>query len=205
MNDLKFIIGKNIYELRCKSGITQLDLAEKLHYSDKAVSKWEKGDSIPEIGTLVAIGEIFEVSLDYLIKEHSENNEIPETKSGRVVKIKNRALISGMSILLVWFIASFGFFMTDILNENTKLMILPYAYAVPITFLVWLIFNSIWFNNKRNYLIISLLMWSSLAVVYVTFCIFGFSYLWKMFVLGIPAQIIIVLWSNIKTKKQNKK
>ena len=202
MNELRFIIGKNIYELRCNSGLTQLELAEKLHYSDKAVSKWEKGDSIPEISTLISIAELFEVSLDYLVNEHTEKKDTPETKSVKIVKIKNRAIISAMSILLIWFIASFAFFMTDIFTQDLKFKILPYVYAVPITMLVWLIFNSIWFNVKRNYLIISLLMWSSIAVVYITFCIFGFVYLWKMFILGIPAQIIIILWSKIKVKKQ---
>ena len=131
-----------------------------------------------------------------------EKKDTPETKSVRIVKIKNRAIISAMSILLIWFIASFAFFMTDIFTQDLKFKILPYVYAVPITMLVWLIFNSIWFNVKRNYLIISLLMWSSIAVVYITFCIFGFVYLWKMFILGIPAQIIIILWSKIKVKKQ---
>ena len=61
MSDIKFVIAKNIYELRVAKGMTQLELAEELHYSDKAVSKWEKGDSLPEITTLIAIAEIFGV------------------------------------------------------------------------------------------------------------------------------------------------
>ena len=200
MNDYKF--GNFLYELRKRNKLSQSELAELLGVTNKAVSKWEKGDSIHEISTLISIAELFEVSLDYLVNEHTEKNDTPETKSVRIVKIKNRAIISAMSILLIWFIASFAFFMTDIFTQDIKFKILPYVFAVPITMLVWLIFNSIWFNVKRNYLIISLLMWSSIAVVYITFCIFGFVYLWKMFILGIPAQIIIILWSKIKVKKQ---
>ena len=55
MSDIKLIIAKNIYDLRVARGMTQLELAEKLHYSDKSVSKWEKGDSLPEISTLVTL------------------------------------------------------------------------------------------------------------------------------------------------------
>lgn len=49
--------------------MTQLELAESLQYSDKAVSKWERGESVPEIATLKAIAELFDVTLDSLVSE----------------------------------------------------------------------------------------------------------------------------------------
>ena len=49
MNDIKKIIGANISVLRQGHKMTQLDLAEKLNYTDKAVSKWERGDSVPDV------------------------------------------------------------------------------------------------------------------------------------------------------------
>ncbi len=203
MSDIKLIIAKNIYDLRLSRGMTQLELAEKLHYSDKSVSKWEKGDSLPEIATLVSIAEIFEVTLDYLIKEHSETTEPVETKTTKSIKVKNRALISGMGILVVWLIAAFIFFLIDVFTNTLQYSFLPFVFAVPVTLIVWLVFNSIWFNHQRNFLIISLLMWSSLAVLFVTFFIFGIS-IPKIFILGIPGQIIIALWSRIKVSKKNK-
>lgn len=202
MSDIKFVIAKNIYELRVAKGMTQLELAEKLHYSDKAVSKWEKGDSLPEITTLIAISEIFEVTLDYLTKEHKGEKVIPENKATKILKVKNRALISGMSILLVWLVATFVFFILDVITNNLRFSVLPYVYAVPITLIVWLVFNSIWFNHHRNFLIISLLVWSSLAVLFITFLIFGIS-IPKIFLLGIPGQIIIFMWSRLKFGKKN--
>ncbi len=202
MSDIKFVIAKNIYELRVAKGMTQLELAEKLHYSDKAVSKWEKGDSLPEITTLIAISEIFEVTLDYLTKEHKGEKVIPENKATKILKVKNRALISGMGILLVWLVATFVFFILDVITNNLRFSVLPYVYAVPITLIVWLVFNSIWFNHHRNFLIISLLVWSSLAVLFITFLIFGIS-IPKIFLLGIPGQIIIFMWSRLKFGKKN--
>ena len=202
MSDIKQIIAKNIYDLRVARGMTQLELAEKLHYSDKSISKWEKGDSLPEISTLVTVAEIFEVTLDYLIKDHSQDEKPAETKLIKNIKIQNRALISGMGIFAVWLIATLIFFFIDEFTKTLKYSFLPFVFAVPVTLIVWLIFNSIWFNHRRNFLIVSLLMWASLTVLFVTFYIFGIT-IPKIFFLGIPGQIIIALWSRIKISKKN--
>ena len=63
---LKQRIGANIAAFRREKGITQAELAEKLNYTDKAVSKWERGESIPDVTTLVQVAELFSVSLDEL-------------------------------------------------------------------------------------------------------------------------------------------
>ncbi len=203
MSDIKFVIAKNIYELRVAKGMTQLELAEELHYSDKAVSKWERGDSLPEITTLVSIAKIFEVTLDYLVEEHISDKTLPENNETKVTKVKNHALISGMGILVVWLVATFIFFMVDVFTDTIKYSFLPFLFAIPVTLIVWLVFNSIWFNHKRNFLIISLLMWASLTTLFIVFYIFGID-LPKIFLLGVPGQIIIALWSKIKVSKKNK-
>ncbi len=95
MTDIKSVIAKNISELRIKNGMTQLELAESLQYSDKAVSKWERGESVPEIATLKAIAELFEVTLDFLVSEH-ENCESAHSTPAR----KNGAKKSTMSAIL---------------------------------------------------------------------------------------------------------
>ena len=69
MEELKTVIAKNISELRRSAMMTQLDLAERLNYSDKAVSKWERAESVPDISVLKAIADIFGVSVDYLLRE----------------------------------------------------------------------------------------------------------------------------------------
>ncbi len=69
MQDLKPIIAKNIAELRKAASMTQIELATRLNYSDKAVSKWERGESIPDVGVLKEIADLFEVRVDYLLTE----------------------------------------------------------------------------------------------------------------------------------------
>ena len=64
---LKVMIGSNIAAYRKRAGLTQAGLAEKLNYSDKAVSKWERGESIPDVLTLMQLAELFEISVNDLL------------------------------------------------------------------------------------------------------------------------------------------
>lgn len=198
MENLNLIIAKNISELRKKQGLTQLELAEKLNYSDKAVSKWERGESIPDVAVLKELADLFGVTLDYLVEK--EHRVIPELKATIKTKMHNRGFITGISILLVWLVATIAFVVADITIGKVSLQWLAFVCAVPLSLVVWLIFNTIWFNKRRNFLIISLLMWSVLGTLFIIMLPFGFN-LWKIFLLGIPGQIIIYMWSNIRSKK----
>lgn len=198
MRDLKPIIAKNISALRISAGMTQIDLAEKLNYSDKAVSKWERAESIPDVSVLLEIAELFGVTLDYIVREHEAVKPVRELKKE---KFRNRRLITGISIALVWLVATFIYVSTDIASVQASYRWLAFVWAVPASSIVWLVFNSIWFNQRINYIIISLLMWSALAAVYLTLLLAGLNW-WILFVLGIPGQIIILMWSGIKMRRK---
>lgn len=197
MEEIKNTIAKNISQLRAAMGWTQLDLAQKLHYSDKAVSKWERAESIPEISTLISIADIFGVPLDSLVRaEYKPDKKSTPTRRKR----RNHAIIAGMSILLVWFIALAVYVLAEIIPAQTaSYHWLSFIYAVPLSIIVWLVFNSLWFNRRINYLIISLLAWSILAAVHITFLPFGYN-IWLIYMLGIPGQFIIILWSGLLGK-----
>ena len=62
-NEFKSIVAKNIVRFRKAYGMTQIELAEKLNYSDKAISKWERGLSFPDISLLIPLADILKVSL----------------------------------------------------------------------------------------------------------------------------------------------
>lgn len=197
MKDIKIIIAKNITELRKQSGLTQIELAEKLNYSDKAVSKWERGESLPDVVVLKEIADLFEISLDYLVEE--EHKAATETKSALLRKIRNHGFITGISIVLIWLVATIVFVGLDIAIVPQRW--LSFITAIPVTMLVWLIFNSMWFNQRRNFLIISLLMWSVLLAVFIWLWAFSLP-IWQIFFLGIPSQFIILMWSKLKFKKK---
>ena len=208
MNDVKPIAAKNITALRQAAGMTQMELAAKLNYSDKAVSKWERGESVPDISVLLEIARMFGVTVDYLVTDHEEeappapdeiSNRSNETHQALTdpKTAKNHAFVTGMSVLLVWLLATAVFVILDIvLPAGTTAHRLAFVYAVPASLVVWLVLNTVWFSRRRNFIIISLLMWSILGSVVLMMLTFGF-HVWQILILGAPGQIIILLWSRI--------
>ena len=202
MAELKSVIAKNISRLRTSRGMTQLELAEELHYSDKAISKWERGESVPEISTLLAIAKLFGVTLDSLVSEDempAEDKSISVHTDDSKRKAKNRAIISAMCILIVWFVALLIYVLIDVISSTSSIHWVSLLYALPASMLLWLIFNSVWFNRRRNYLIISLMMWTLIAAVHINALVMGCS-IWQFYLLGIPGQIVIFLWSGLKKR-----
>ncbi len=197
MKDIKAIFAKNLTELRTENQLTQLDLAEKLNYTDKAISKWERGESLPDVTVLLSISELFGVTLDYLFKE---NHTISEKFYGKKKMGKySHGIITALSVFAVWFVAVFAFVLIELTGGINFAEWLVYIYALPVSAIVWLVLNSIWFNKKRNYAIISLLMWSGLLSLHLSFLTYGIN-IWRIYLVGIPAQIIIILWSVIKKR-----
>ncbi|MBR3882626.1 MAG: helix-turn-helix transcriptional regulator [Clostridia bacterium] len=65
-------LNEKIFENRKKLGLSQEDLANKLDVSRQTVSKWEVGSATPEVEKIVKLSDIFNVSVDYLVKENEE-------------------------------------------------------------------------------------------------------------------------------------
>lgn len=199
MEQLKMIIAGNIGTLRREAGMTQLELADKLNYSDKAVSKWERGESVPDIVTLKSVADLFGVTVDYLLRaDHPLDVEVKREYTKR--QHRNHVLITVMSCVLVWLVSAFIHTGVDVALPNEGKLWLVYMYAVPVTLVVLLIFNSIWGNRRRNFAIVSALIWTTLLCVYFTTFIFGGMNMWLLFIIGIPAQVIVGLWSGLRYK-----
>lgn len=193
MNELKQIIGKNIIELRKSKGLTQAELAEKINYSDKAVSKWECGDSMPDVSVLKQLAELLGVTVDYLLCE--DHVEAPAVQQESYARKKNKLIITFLSATLVWLIATLIFTIVNLCAPDAQYSGFVFIYATPATAVVFLVFNSIWGNQRWNFAIITALIWTILASLYFVF----FEYnIWLIFILGIPAQIIVLLWSRLK-------
>lgn len=201
---LKKQIGCNIVSYRKRASMTQAQLAEKLNYSDKAVSKWERGESMPDVLTLVQIAELFDVTVNDIL---ADPDALP-AQTGRVVRVMEKAvekklnrkadkrIILGLSSLLVWFVAVFFFVLFSLL-EIPKNWI-AFVYAVPADCIVMLSLCSAWKDFRWNKLLISGIMWGSLLSVFTTVLLFVdvalWVRLWKLFLLGVPGQLAILLW-----------
>ena len=192
MEDIKQVIADNIAELRKELHLKQAELADKMGYTDKAISKWERAESIPDIGTLKEFADLCGVSLDYLVqKEHVEQRPALSRQAK-----SNRLIISLLAAAAVWLIATVLFVYLKIFGVANVWLV--FAGAVPVTMIVLLVFNSIWGNKKHNYVIISILVWSVLAFAY--FILMKYN-LFLIFLIGVPIQVMIILWSQIKTRK----
>ncbi len=199
MEEMKRVIAKNIAELRQSKGITQLEVAEKLNYSDKAVSKWERAESVPDIFVLKQIADLFGVTLDYLVSEEHKT-VILGTPEEETKKKRKQIDIMSLSVALVWLIATLVFVILDITTNIRLSHYLCFVYAVPVSAIVWLVFNSVWFNRRTNYIIISILMWSVLLSFLASFRTFGID-IKMLLLLGVPGQIIIFMWSMLGRRK----
>lgn len=201
-DDLKSVIATNIADLRRKHNMTQLDLAEHLNYTDKAISKWERGESIPDVLVLKHIADLFGVTVDYLLESDHPVPVVEQEQQMEAAQkqqsVRTRGFVTGMSILLVWLVATVLFMIADMAATEATSHWLIFVYAVPASMVLWLVLNSIWFNRRRNYLIISILMWSVLVCVFVTVFLMAEYNAWLIFLLGLPGQAIIVMWSRLK-------
>ncbi len=213
MNDekLKRQIGANIIAYRKREGWTQADLAEKLNYSDKAVSKWERGESVPDVLTMAALAERFGISVNDLLVDP---NALPEETGAvqqameKVVKktLKreaNKNTILGLSSILVWFVALLIFVVLDTVGiPNTWL---AFFYAIPADAIVLLSLRSAWHDFRWNRGLISMIMWGSILALFVTLLVLAQFNMWKLFLLGIPGQAAILLWFRLfHTVKERK-
>ena len=201
---LKYQIGANIAAYRKRYNLTQAGLAEKLNYSDKAVSKWERGESMPDVLTLVQLAELFGVEVNDLL---IDPNELPadsdsnlEKAMGKVAEkaLKRKAnknvilmlsslLVLGVALLLYVVLASL-----DISNSW-----LAFIYAIPANAIVLLSLRSAWRDFRWNRGLISVIMWGCLLSIYMSLLIFCRTSVWRIFLLGIPGQAAIFLWFKL--------
>ena len=208
MNDetLKAILGSNIAFYRKRQGLTQAGLGEKLNYSDKAVSKWERGESIPDVLTLVQIAELFGVSVNDLL---TDPNSLPAQtgvvvdKMGKAVekalkRKANKSSIAGLSSVLVWFVALLLFVVLSSLTIEKSW--LAFIYAIPVNAIVLLTLLSSWRDFRWNKTLVSVLVWGGLLSLYVTLFLFVKVNIWKVFLLGIPGQLAVFLWFRLYRK-----
>ncbi len=208
MNDekLRLQLGKNIAAFRKSSGMTQVALGEKINFSDKAVSKWERGESLPDLPTLLQLAAVFDVTVDDLLKDPYALPEdvgaverVMEKAVERTLKRKaDKRIIGGLCAVLVWFVAMLSFVLCASFGLWESW--LAFVYAGPVTCLVLLCLYSAWRDYRRNKILISGMMWGVLASVYLTVLIATTMNMWMLFLLGIPGQAAIILWFRLFRK-----
>ncbi len=204
---LKNQIGANIAAYRKRSGMTQAGLAEKLNYSDKAISKWERGESVPDVLTLAQLAEQFGITVNDLLVDPNalpeETGAVQQAMEQMVEKtLKRKAdkkIILMLSSLLCWSVALLIYVILSSIDATESWSWIFFIYAIPADAIVLLSLRSAWRDFRWNKFLISVIVWGSLLSIYMTMLLFGIN-VWKLFLLGIPGQIAVLLWFRMFRK-----
>lgn len=196
MDEFKKVVAGNITRLRTSMNLTQAQLGEMLNYSDKSISKWERGESVPDVFVLKKIADLAGVTVDYIITPHADDEEIqPNKTEGRRY---SRRFITLTVLAGIWALAVLLFVILWIAGIVNWLI---FVYAIPVSLITLLVLNSVWGDRSWNLYIISGLVWGIICSVYLTALKYNW---WQLFLLGIPAQIIIIFAFSIKRKPKAK-
>lgn len=200
--ELNRIIAENLAKYRRAANLTQLELAERLNYSDKSVSKWEQGNGMPDIFVLCRLAEMYGVTVNDFLCRHEEV-AVPDKRKG----FFSRGMIMAMSVGLSWLVAVIAFVFTMLLAPDFSSPWLPFVYALPVTFIVIVVLSSVWKFNILRPISVSCLIWTLLLSIFMTlFVAFPDApNLWMLFLIGIPLQTLVVLWFLFRGKLRGKK
>ena len=202
--DCKNVLAKNIVFYRKSLNLKQSDLAAKLNYSDKAISKWERGEAVPDVLVLTQLAKLFGITIDKLCSEHKpgipQETEVAPKNKRTFTFLKNRLLISLMSVGLVWFVATMIVVFGNMFLPGNNYW-LAFIYAIPCTIILLIIFNSIWGKRLYGFVLVSVLIWAIALCFYLSIPLERSN---LIFWLAFPAQFIIILASFITTKNKAK-
>ena len=196
-------IGRNITAYRKRAGLTQAELAERINYSDKSVSKWESGGGAPDIGVLLQLAEIFGITVNELVAEE----EPKRTVSRRNVGL--HAMVMALSSGIVWLVATCVFVLLSMLNVEVAIWT-TFLFALPINAIVLIVLSAVWKYKLLHFIAVSATIWTSLLSV---FCVLRFilsldGTVWLVFLLGAPLQVLEILWAFFRCsifRKREKK
>ena len=191
-------IAKNLISYRKAAGLTQAELAEKINYSDKSVSKWESGNGTPDVYTLMQLAALYGVSLNALVDEKTYEQQ-QRKQTGL------RLLIILLSSGIVWLLASMCFALLQIAKRGEGPWWLAFLYAIMFNAIVIVVYASIWKYRLLNFFGVSALIWMALVCLYLT-CRYisislgnDFGALWCVFLIGAPLQVLEILWTFFRS------
>ena len=197
MDELKAAFASNLIRLRGEAGMTQAELGEKLHYSDKAVSKWERAESVPDAFVLTELGRIFGVSVDDLLRSHDKWQ--PPPVPGSEKETYSRLFIVLCVVAGIWTLCVVQFVV--VWAVLGRILWITFVAAVPLTLIVLLVFNSLWYAGRNNMYIVMALVLSVVLLLY--FSLYKYNF-WQLFLTVVPAELVVFLAFQIGKPRKKK-
>lgn len=202
--EINKIIAKNLTFYRKEAGWTQAELAEKINYSDKSISKWESANGAPDVYTLIQLAELYGITVNDFLRADEPEKRLARPKNSRI-------WIMLLSSGIVWLVATCFFITMQLILPNLAYWWLSFLYAVAVNAIVLIVFAGMWKYKMTHFVAVTTLIWSSLLCLYLTarFISEGlgndYSALWLLFILGIPLQVLECFWGLFRAKKIKEK
>ena len=205
--EVKNLVAQNMAVFRKKCGLTQSELADKLNYSDKSVSKWERAEGIPDFYVLTKMADIFGVGVgDFLLKEGQKAKSVKEDIAP--LSRRSKLVITALAVALVWLFATVLYFVFSIVGMESLYLGLVYYCAIPVSAIVTTVFTMLWFPKLYSGISVAVLIWS---LAFGTFFYIPLSAMKYVFAIAAALQVLEVLWyvflwlrSRDKKKAKNK-
>lgn len=192
-NKLKGILADNLVYYRKLHRLTQAQLAEKINYSDKSVSKWERGDGVPDIYVLTLLASLYGVTVNDLIRERSAVKPVPV--------VKKRILVPLLSMGLVWLAAAVLFFVLRLFTPQLEKLYLCFVWAAPISVIVGVVFANLWWNDLLRFLFVSVLIWLTAVALFLTITL---ESMYLIFMVAGILQVLALLWYLLVSNRGRK-
>ena len=196
MNTNYEIIAENLTYYRKAAGYTQLELADKFNYSDKSISKWERGEGVPDIFVLKSLADLYGIKIDDFFSKEKR------TKVNR--KIRHWYIV-GLSVGLVWLVTLTAFTICQIAWPKAFPWWLIFVYAIVGTGIVCTVWSAIYKRLLYLLISVSIIIWSVCASVYLSVLLLHhMQYDFLIFLIGVPVEVLAVIWYFFKRSTKKK-
>ena len=187
------LLAKNLAYYRKASGLTQLELADKFNYSDKSVSKWERGEGFPDIFVLKSLADFYGITVDDFYQSEHKAVKVSQNKKRKQTYLKL------LSIGINWLVTILTFFLLNTLlsrfaPEATFEPWLTFIYGTLTTGIILLVWEFIYHNRFLRMIATSIIIWTAALSLFLTFLVVLKLALPLLFVVAIPLEVLEIIW-----------
>ena len=187
------LLAKNLAYYRKASGLTQLELADKFNYSDKSVSKWERGEGFPDIFVLKSLADFYGITVDDFYQNEHKAVKVSQNKKRKQTYLKL------LSIGINWLVTVLTFFLLNTLLSRFAPDApfepwLTFIYGTLTTGIILLVWEFIYHNRFLRMIATSIIIWTAALSIFLTFFVVMNTPLPLLFIVAIPLEVLEIIW-----------
>lgn len=187
------LLAKNLAYYRKASGLTQLELADKFNYSDKSVSKWERGEGFPDIFVLKSLADFYGITVDDFYQSEHKAVKVSQNKKRKQTYLKL------LSIGINWLVTVLTFFLLNTLLSRFAPDApfeswLTFIYGTLTTGIILLVWEFIYHNRFLRMIAASIIIWTAALSLFLTFLVVMKLPLPLLFIVAIPLEVLEIIW-----------